>query len=184
MHILKFCQDHGIFLILSSLPGVANLSADALSSCQESKEWFINTQVVNSIFRKMGRAQVNLFASRESAHLPVYFSIDRKDRRAAGINALVQRWKFRKKYGFPPPQLIPLILAKVRDFGGSQLLILITPFWTRSAWLPELLQLSIQPPLLFPDRPDTVMDLNRGNAPTVAQQAQVDTMVVMQRILR
>ena len=108
--------------------------------------------------------QEDLFASRESAHLPVYFSIDRKDRRAAGINAQVQRWKFKKKYAFPPPQLIPLISAKIRDFGGSQLLILITPFWTRSAWLPELLQLSIQPPLLLPDCPDTVMDLNRGNA--------------------
>ena len=144
---------------------MANLSADALSSCQESNEWFLNTQVVNRIFRKIGRAQVNLFASRELAHLPVYFSIDRKDRRATGINALEQRWKFKKKYAFPPPQLIPLILAKMRDFGGSELLILITTFWTRSAWLPELLQLSIQPPLLLSDRPDTVMDLYRGNAP-------------------
>ena len=33
MDILKFCQDHGIFLIPSYLPGVANLSADTLSSC-------------------------------------------------------------------------------------------------------------------------------------------------------
>ena len=97
LDILKFCQDHGFFLIPSYLLGVANLSADALSSCQESNEWFLNTQVVNKIFRKIGRAQVDLFASRESAHLPVYFSIYRKDRRAAGINALVQRWKFKKK---------------------------------------------------------------------------------------
>ena len=37
------------------------------------------------------RAKVDLFVSRESAHLPVYFSIYRKDMRAAGINALVQR---------------------------------------------------------------------------------------------
>ena len=97
---------------------MANLIADALSRGQESREWFLNPQVVNRIFRKMGRAHVDLFASRESAHLPVYFSIDRKDRRAAGINALVQRWKFKKKYAFPPPQLIPMILAKMRETSG------------------------------------------------------------------
>ena len=44
LDILKFCQDHGIFPIPSYLPGVANLSADTLSSCQESNEWFLNTQ--------------------------------------------------------------------------------------------------------------------------------------------
>ena len=109
----------GIFLIPSYLPRVTNLSVGALSRGQESKEWFLNPQVVNRIFGKMGRAQVDLFASRESAHLPVYFSIDRKDRRVAEINALIQRWQFKKKYASPPPQLIPLILAKIRDFGGS-----------------------------------------------------------------
>ena len=48
--------------------------------------------------------QVDLCASRESAHLPVYFSIYRKDKR--GINALVQRRKFKKKYAFSPPDSV------------------------------------------------------------------------------
>ena len=99
---------------------MANLSVYALSRGQESKEWFLNPQLVNRIFRKMGRAEVDLFTLRESAHLPVYFSIDRKDRRTAGTNALVQRWKFKKKYAFPPPQLIPLILAKMRETSMTQ----------------------------------------------------------------
>ena len=113
-------QFFAIFLIPSYLPGVADLSAYALSRGQEAKEWFLNSQVVNRIFRKMGRAQVDLFTSRESAHLPVYFSRDRKDRRAAGINAPVQRWKFKKKYAFPLPQLILLILAKMRETSKTQ----------------------------------------------------------------
>ena len=47
LDILTFCQDHGIFLIPTYLPGVANLSVDALSRGQESKEWLLNLQVVN-----------------------------------------------------------------------------------------------------------------------------------------
>ena len=49
--------------------------------------------------------QVDLFPSHESAHLPVYFHIQ-EGQESRGINALVQRWKFKKKYAFPFPQLI------------------------------------------------------------------------------
>ena len=58
--------------------------------------------------------------------------------------------------------LMLMILAKMRETSG--VLFMITPFWTTSVWLPELLQLSIQPPLLLPDHQDTVIDLNRKNA--------------------
>ena len=51
LDILIFCLDHGFFLIPTDLPGVANLSVDALSRGQESKEWFLNPQVVNKIHR-------------------------------------------------------------------------------------------------------------------------------------
>ena len=51
LDILIFCQDHGFFLIPTYLPGEANLSMDALSRGQESKEWFLDPQVVNRIHR-------------------------------------------------------------------------------------------------------------------------------------
>ena len=95
------------------------------------------------------------------------FLYRRKGQESSGINALVQRWKFKKfMYEFPLPfnQLIPLIFYKMREFTG--VLILMTPFWTR---LPELFQLSID-----------------GNGSehreclTIAEQARVDSMVVMQ----
>ena len=40
-----------MFLIPTYLPGVANLSVDALSRGQESKEWLLNPQVVDKIHR-------------------------------------------------------------------------------------------------------------------------------------
>ena len=77
------------------------------------------------------------------------------------VNALDQDWNFTRMYVFPPPQLIPLILAKLR--GCRRVLIMVTAFWTRSALLSELLQLSTVPPLRLPDRPNTVLDLTSGN---------------------
>ena len=79
---------------------------------------------------------IDLFASRKSAQLPVYFSPDKKDRRAAGINALVQPWNFSRMYAFLPHQLILLVLARMKKIKG--VLMLVTLFWTRSVWLTEL----------------------------------------------
>ena len=104
---------------------------------------------------------MDLFAPRRSSHLPIYFSVERRAGKSAGFNALNQDWNFRRMYASPPPQPIPLILAKLRGCRG--VLIMVTPFWTRSAWLPELLQLSMVPPLRLPDRPNTVTDLTSGN---------------------
>ena len=79
LNILIFCQDHGIFLIPTYLPGVANQSVDALSRGQESKKG-----VVPESSGGQQDKQVDLFASLESAHLLLYFSIYRKDRREEG----------------------------------------------------------------------------------------------------
>ena len=58
-NILIFCQDHGIFLLPIYLPGVANLSVDVLFRGQESKEWFLNPQVVNRIHRLISAHHVS-----------------------------------------------------------------------------------------------------------------------------
>ena len=63
-------------------------------------------------------AQIDLFDFRKSDHLPVYFSLDKKDRRAAGINALVQHWNL---YAFPH-QLISLVLVMIKEIKGVLML--------------------------------------------------------------
>ena len=124
---------------------------------------------------------MDLFASRKSTHLPVYLPIDRKDRRAVGINASAQRWKFKKKYAFSPPQLIPLLLAKMREILG--VLILITPFLTRSAWLSE----PGLAPVVHTATSTASRSSRHGNGSaqrepfTISQKAQVVNVVVIQR---
>ena len=75
---------------------------------------------------------IDLFASRGSAQVPVYNTLDRTDRTAAGVNALQQDLRFRLMYAFPPPQPIPLFLGKLKGKSGK--VILITNFLVMAAW--------------------------------------------------
>ena len=158
--ILIFCRDHGITLSPADLPGIANLGADALSRGTETRGWFINPRVSERIFSRLGLPQIDLFASRRSAQVKTYFSLDRRDNHSTGTNALNQSWTFKHIYAFPLPQIIPLILGRMRECKGT--LILVTPFWSRAAWLPELLQMAVRAPFRLPQHPSTVRDLSTG----------------------
>ena len=129
------CRESSIHLKPAYLPGIANLGADALSRDKQLQEWALNPKVARTIFRIFGRPQVDLFASRRSALPPQYFSIDRKDKKALGVDALELTWKFQLMYAFPPPQLIPMISAKIRMTKAT--LILVAPFWTKARCLPN-----------------------------------------------
>ena len=155
--ILLYCKRHKVMIAPAYLPGVANLGADALSRGTESREWFLDPAVARRVFRRLDEPEVDLFASNRSAQVERYFTLDRKDKRAAGINASEKEWDFKLMYAFPPPQLIPRILDRMNEHRGT--LILITAFWTRAAWLPELIQMSMKQPLRLPLQQSTVSDL-------------------------
>ena len=124
------------------------------------REWFINLRVSERIFSRLGLPQIDLFASRRSVQVKTYFSLDRRDNHSAGTNVLHQSWTFKHMYAFPPPQIIPLILGRMRECKGT--LILVTPFWSRAAWLPELLQMAVRAPFRLPQHPSTVRDPSTG----------------------
>ena len=108
--ILIFSTDHGITLSPAYLPSIANLGADALSRGTETREWFINSGVSERIFSRLGRPQIDLFASGRSAQVKTYFSLKRRDHYSAGTNPLNQPWTFKH---------IPLILAEMRECRGT-----------------------------------------------------------------
>ena len=101
-----------VVLTPAYLPGIANLGADTLSWGKETSEKFINPIVTRQMFRRFSHPQFDIFASNRSAQVETYFSLDRRDKLSAGTNALNQTWVFYLMYAFPPPQIIPLILAK------------------------------------------------------------------------
>ena len=150
--ILNFAEEHRINLRPSYLPGLLNTEADALSRQKNTSDWMLEPALARRIFRQFGRPLIDLFASRRSKQVSKYFTSDRHDLGALGTDALHQNWNYKGAllYAFPPPMLIPLVLAHVHQFRVSG--ILVTPWWTRAPWIPELMSLSVSLPFRLPER--------------------------------
>ncbi|XP_066575402.1 uncharacterized protein LOC136764922 isoform X1 [Amia ocellicauda] len=59
------------------LMGVSNTAVDILSSGgPDSSEWRLNHQVVEQIWKRLGRARVDLFATQAMTHCPMWFSLE------------------------------------------------------------------------------------------------------------
>ena len=93
-----------------------------------------------------------LFATALNCRLLVYFS-SLNDPMAVGTGAFLQLWYGLQVYALKPFTLIRQVLNKLRTYKGT-LLTLIAPFWPQKEWFPELLSLSVAPPVPLPLRRD------------------------------
>ena len=96
--------------------------------------------------------QIDLFATSENHRCSIYFSPFR-DPMSAGTDAFLQSWDGLQAYAFPPVAIIPRVLAKLRASTGTEL-TLVAPHWAQRPWFSDLLQLSLAPPVILPDRQD------------------------------
>lgn len=136
------------------IPGALNLGADLMSRGNPRYgDGTLHPHVVTQIWTRFGHPQVDLFASRENAQCPLYFSL--KDQEAPlGVDALAHNWPHALLYAFPPLALISPTLTRVRERGLT--VILIAPRWTRSHWLAEIMPLLWSEPWPLPLRRDLV----------------------------
>ncbi len=98
----------------------------------------------------VGQAQVDLFASRETSHCPLWFSLTHPA--PLGLDAMTQMWPRLHLYAFPPIALLPGVLERVRRDRVP--LLLIAPRWPGRVWFPNLFSLLDGPPLGLPVRRD------------------------------
>ncbi len=91
----------------------------------------LHPQTVQMIWSVYGKAEVDLFASKDNCHCPIYFSIQR--------DALAQDWPNTHLYAFPPIALIPRVIRQVRETKCSLLLVVL--LWRNQVWFPEMIQL-------------------------------------------
>ncbi len=76
--LLEWAQLNLRSLRAAHLPGRLNQGADMLSrSNVPSEEWMLHPQVVQKIWKTFGKAEVDLFASKDNSHCPTYYSKDR-----------------------------------------------------------------------------------------------------------
>lgn len=82
------------------VPGIMNVGADLLSRGNPLYgEWTLQPQVVSQLWERFGRTAVDLFASHNSMHCPLFFSLAREVA-PIGVDALVHPWPNALYYAF------------------------------------------------------------------------------------
>ncbi len=122
----------------------------ALMTAHFPGEWWLHPETIRLIWSRFGEAQVDLFASRESSHCQLFFSLTEG---TLGTDALAHSWpRALCKYEFPPVSLLAQTLCKVRE--DEEQVLLVAPFWPTRTWFPELILLATAPPWPIPLRKD------------------------------
>ncbi len=105
-------------------------------------EWRLHPEVLQLIWRRFGDAQVDLFASPDTSHCQLFFSLSEG---TLGTDALACSWpRGLCKYAFPPVSLLAQTLCKVRE--DEEQVLLVAPYWPNRTWFPELMLLATAPP--------------------------------------
>ncbi len=150
-HLLLWSQKHLRSLRAIHIPGELNCAADELSRQPALPgEWRLHPEVVQLIWRRFGDAQVDLFASPDTFHCQLFYSLSEG---TLGTDALAHSWpRGLRKYAFPPVSLLAQILCKVRE--DEEQVLLVAPYWPNRTWFPELMLLATAPPWQIPLRRD------------------------------
>ncbi len=130
--ILLWAQGKLLSLGAVNIPGHLNQGADILSrQGLRSREWRFQ------IWRMFSQAEVDLFASQDTAHCLLWFSLTHPA--PLGLDAMVKTWLRLRLYPFPPIALLPGILERVQRNGVH--LLLVAPFWLGWVWFSDLMTL-------------------------------------------
>ncbi|KAL0175478.1 hypothetical protein M9458_027808, partial [Cirrhinus mrigala] len=114
--ILVWSQGKLLSLRAVFVPGYLNVGADILSrQGPRPGEWMLHPEVVKQIWRVFGPAQVDLFATRDNAQCPLWYSLVHPA--PLGLDAMVRTWPRLRLYAFPPIALLPGVLERVRRDG-------------------------------------------------------------------
>ncbi len=122
--------------------------------------------------RRFGLAQVDLFASLETSHCQLFYSLTEG---TLGTDALAHSWpRGLRNYAFPPVSLLAQTLCKVRE--EEEQILLVAPYWPTRTWFPELMLLVTAPPWQIPLRKD-LLTQRRGTLWPVSRPLKTSCLV-------
>src|SRR4029434_2780519 len=105
------------------IPGHLNYGAELLSRGDpQAADWCLHPRVVEQIWMRFFRAQVDLFANRQNTCCPLWFSLGGHTP-PLGVDALGHQWPNLCLYAFPPIPLLQQVLRRVADEGRELILI-------------------------------------------------------------
>ena len=155
LEMWSWCLRRNIWMVAEHLPGVKNLAADSESrTIKDRYNWMLNPQVFRKLNRVMGPLKIDLFASRLTHQVPLYFSW-RPDAEAIAVDAFTQDWAQRRGYANPLWCLTPRCLSQIKCQGAR--VLLITPLWRTQPWFPVLLEMLEDYPRILPGRSDLTL---------------------------
>ncbi len=127
--ILLWSQGKLLSLRATYIPGAHNIGADILSrQGLRPRESRLHPEVVELIWKEFGQAQVDLFASQETSHCPLWFSLTHPP--PLRLDAMTHTWP-RLLRPFSTPELHPW--GNFIPWSGRfSLLGVVTISWTQS----------------------------------------------------
>ena len=154
--ILQWSYIHLKSLRASHIQGILNVGADLMSRGGPIEmEWSLHPDIVAQVWRRFGKASVDLFASRKNTKCPLWFGVADEQAQSLGVDALAHSpWPPGLLYAFPPiPLLLPLLDRVVKE---KRKIIIVAPEAPRTSWYPLLASLALQPPWPIPLRQDAL----------------------------
>ena len=116
--IWEYLIAKGMAITADYLPGSLNKEADFQSrTVKDSIEWKLNPDIFQMICKQRETPDVDLFASRDSHHVPVYMGW-KLDSICKGRDAFQSSWTRLRGYSLPPFPLVGRALSKVQGDKG------------------------------------------------------------------
>ena len=161
--LLHILDRNNITLSAVYLPGRYNGIADRLSRGKPLPEWHLLPHATKGIFAKWGKPDVDFFASAGSTVVERYVSRDCSDQHALFTDAFSQTWHCKLGWLFPPPCLIPRVLAHLNKCKGE--FLLVAPNWEQTFWMSDLSNRSREQPLTIQNLETALIDTTTNQPP-------------------
>ncbi|XP_060758846.1 von Willebrand factor A domain-containing protein 5A-like [Neoarius graeffei] len=118
--LLTWAETRFLSLRATHIPGHLNVVPDALSRRrQRAGDWHLHKEVVQKIWNTYGTATVDLFASKETTHCPLWYA-EMAELESLGRDALTHEWPDVLLFAFPPIPLIWGVLNRLFIFTDGE----------------------------------------------------------------
>ena len=142
-----FCKENTLELVAIHVPSEQNVADEGSRRKGLETEWSLRDHEYQIIENKFGPFDADLFASRINKKVDRYVSWH-KDCDAWRIDAFSFLWSDIYSYIFPPFSMILKTLHKVQVDKAE--CIIIVPWWKSQVWVPKLMTLLADYPVLLP----------------------------------
>lgn len=142
-----WCIHRDIWISANYVPSCENIADAESRKFNENIEWMLNTGIFNKLVDIWGVPDIDLFATRLNAQLPLYSSW-KPDPGCKFIDAFSESWNELYCYIFPPFSLLGRVVQKLRRDQAEG--IIVAPMWPTQSWFSDLMQLVTDYPIILP----------------------------------